>query len=469
MPVKRLGATAPVAEVVTLLATADVTSVASVIVTNKGAVDLSATIYVEPIESPGSPDALAYIVYNLTVGVGQTFETFRFALTVGDKIFVVASNGNAAFSATGLYEQEGRSNIVYTPTAPGFPVVGDIWISTIDQTVNLYTGSGFNTVSSIAPIGPTGPAGTNGPTGPAGPTGATGEGIQVLGTYAELIDLQSDRPVGDPGEAYVIDGDLFVWNVPTSTWVNVGPFVGPTGPIGELGPTGADSSVTGPTGDIGPTGPSGGPTGPTGPTGSQGNLGPTGAQGPDGIQGPTGAQGPDGIQGPTGTQGVQGVTGATGPQGNPTTVNGLTGASITLAPADIGAAPSSGIAQSAVTNLVSDLSDKANSSDVVAKTVFTTKGDLLSASAASTPVRVGVGTDGFVLTADTDEASGLKWALAAAGATGGGTNQAFYENDVAVDTDYTISTSKNAGTFGPVNIESGVTVTVPSGSVWTIV
>ena len=351
MPVKRLGATAPVAEVVTLLATADVTSVASVIVTNKGAVDLSATIYVEPIESPGSPDALAYIVYNLTVGVGQTFETFRFALTVGDKIFVVASNGNAAFSATGLYEQEGRSNIVYTPTAPGFPVVGDIWISTIDQTVNLYTGSGFNTVSSIAPIGPTGPAGTNGPTGPAGPTGATGEGIQVLGTYAELIDLQSDRPVGDPGEAYVIDGDLFVWNVPTSTWVNVGPFVGPTGPIGELGPTGADSSVTGPTGDIGPTGPSGGPTGPTGPTGPDGNLGPTGAQGPDGIQGPTGTQG---------VQGVQGVTGATGPQGNPTTVNGLTGASITLAPADIGAAPSSGIAQSAVTDLVSNLSAKAD-------------------------------------------------------------------------------------------------------------
>jgi hypothetical protein len=28
---------------------------------------------------------------------------------------------------------------------------------------------------------------------------------------------------------------------------------------------------------------------------------------------------------------------------------------------------------------------------------------------------------------------------------------------------------QNAGTFGPVAVASGVTVTVPSGSVWTVV
>jgi len=55
------------------------------------------------------------------------------------------------------------------------------------------------------------------------------------------------------------------------------------------------------------------------------------------------------------------------------------------------------------------------------------------------------------------------------GATGGGTNQVFFENDLTVTTDYTITSSKNAGTFGPVTINSGVTVTVPSGSVWTVV
>ena len=55
------------------------------------------------------------------------------------------------------------------------------------------------------------------------------------------------------------------------------------------------------------------------------------------------------------------------------------------------------------------------------------------------------------------------------GATGGGADQIFYENGQTVNTNYTITTGNNAGTFGPVSIASGVTVTVPSGSVWSIV
>jgi len=56
-----------------------------------------------------------------------------------------------------------------------------------------------------------------------------------------------------------------------------------------------------------------------------------------------------------------------------------------------------------------------------------------------------------------------------AGATGGGDDQVFYENDQTVDTDYTITTNKNAMTAGPITVSSGVSVTVPSGSTWTIV
>lgn len=55
------------------------------------------------------------------------------------------------------------------------------------------------------------------------------------------------------------------------------------------------------------------------------------------------------------------------------------------------------------------------------------------------------------------------------GATGGGSDAVFWENDTNVTTNYTITSGKNAGTFGPVTIDTGVTVTVPSGSVWTIV
>jgi len=38
-----------------------------------------------------------------------------------------------------------------------------------------------------------------------------------------------------------------------------------------------------------------------------------------------------------------------------------------------------------------------------------------------------------------------------------------------VTTNYTITSNKNAGTFGPITIDSGVTVTVPSGSRWIII
>jgi len=58
-----------------------------------------------------------------------------------------------------------------------------------------------------------------------------------------------------------------------------------------------------------------------------------------------------------------------------------------------------------------------------------------------------------------------------AGATGGnsGANAVFWENDQTITHDYTISTNKNAGSFGPLTINNGVTVTVPNNSTWTIV
>ena len=52
---------------------------------------------------------------------------------------------------------------------------------------------------------------------------------------------------------------------------------------------------------------------------------------------------------------------------------------------------------------------------------------------------------------------------------GASTNQVFFENDNSVDVSYTITTDRNAMAAGPIAIKSGVTVTVPSGSFFTIV
>lgn len=55
------------------------------------------------------------------------------------------------------------------------------------------------------------------------------------------------------------------------------------------------------------------------------------------------------------------------------------------------------------------------------------------------------------------------------GGSGGGTNLFCFENDIHVTTNYSITTGKNAMSAGPIIVDSGVTVVVPSGSVWTIV
>jgi hypothetical protein len=280
MPVKRLGVSSPAANTQALLAQSDVAGVASVIITNRGALPIAATVFVEPYDNPGSPNFYSYVVNNLTVGVGQTFETFRFAVSVDDNVYVISDSANASFSATVAYEQEGKSNIVYQLNAPGSPAVGDIWVNSSTQDVSLYTGFGFNTVATVAPTGPTGPTGPVGNFGPTGPTGPDGSGVRVLGVYLDEASLISDNPTGNVGDAYSIDSDLWIWSDLNEEWTNVGPFV-----AGPTGPTGPDSTVEGPTGPTGttgptgPTGPSGGPTGPTGPTGAEALWNFTGAYG----------------------------------------------------------------------------------------------------------------------------------------------------------------------------------------------
>ena len=78
----------------------------------------------------------------------------------------------------------------------------------------------------------------------------------------------------------------------------------------------------------------------------------------------------------------------------------------------------------------------------------------------------------FTYLADTDTLefySGSSWVPFSAGAKGGGTDQVFYENGTAVTASYSITSGANAMTAGPISIGTAATVTVPAGSVWTIV
>ena len=231
MPITRLGLANPAANTITTLVTAQRGYVVAVIIANKTNQTVLSSVYLVPTGALYTDATAATIVKDLEIGAGQSFETFRFALNIGDSIQVMGNTAGLSYSVTAAYETDGRQYVNYSALAPDLPQIGNIWIKT-DNSVSFWNGSTW--VDSIT-SGPTGPTGVTGAastvTGPTGPTGPSG------------------GPVGPTGAT------------------------GPTGGTGITGPTGA--GATGPTGPTGAAGTPGGPTGPTGPTGA-GATGPTG-------------------------------------------------------------------------------------------------------------------------------------------------------------------------------------------------
>lgn len=115
---------------------------------------------------------------------------------------------------------------------------------------------GFQGVQGVQGI-----QGVVGPTGPEGPQGADGRGVNILGSYNTLLELETAHPAGVAGEAYMVGPMLYVW-VSGQGWTNVGNIQGPQG-----------------------------------------------VQGPQGPSGPQGIQGIQGVEGPEGVQGIQGIPG----------------------------------------------------------------------------------------------------------------------------------------------------------------
>jgi hypothetical protein len=72
---------------------------------------------------------------------------------------------------------------------------------------------------------------------------------------------------------------------------------------------------------------------------------------------------------------------------------------------------------------------------------------------------------------DTNQFEGYQggaWGQLGGGATGGGGDEVFVENARTVTVNYTLSTGKSAESVGPITINSGVVVTIPSDERWVI-
>lgn len=62
-----------------------------------------------------------------------------------------------------------------------------------------------------------------------GHNGMDGTSVNILGSYNTLEELQTAHPTGNAGDAYIINGNLYVWEVDDAEWGNVGNIQGPAG------------------------------------------------------------------------------------------------------------------------------------------------------------------------------------------------------------------------------------------------
>lgn len=108
MPIQRLGLSNPAANTDVTLATFASPYLVSVVVANKATTSTPVTkvsIWLVPANATVAAQ-YAYICFNLTLSVGQSFETFRFATNAGDTLVARSTTATTSFSANGIAQND---------------------------------------------------------------------------------------------------------------------------------------------------------------------------------------------------------------------------------------------------------------------------------------------------------------------------------------------------------------------------
>jgi hypothetical protein len=220
MAITRLGVANPAANTPSAIYAVSYATLASVVVSNKStstSILPEVDVYIVPTGA-SQESQYAYIVKNLEIQSGQSFETFKFALNSSDTLYVKSTTADVSFSVNGLLQADnynpGDYPIVFsnktidgnlntitveknnTATRPANAPAGYVRFNTELDALEVKNnagnweplGTGFGATGATGPTGPSG-----GATGPTGSTGATGSLASI-----NLADLNT----------LVIDADL---------------------------------------------------------------------------------------------------------------------------------------------------------------------------------------------------------------------------------------------------------------------
>jgi hypothetical protein len=205
MAIVRLGAHTPAANTSYVLYSVTTSYLASVIAANTLTSSTTATkvdIWVVP-QGVATASGYAYITSNLEVGLGQSFETFKFGVNAGDTVFVRSTTAGTSFVIQGMDQNNeysinnvpitftnkiirGNDNIIYpnvgnTASRPEAAEVGYWRYNTDLNYIEFKTPTGW-----AAAVGPTGPSGN-----PFG-GGTFTAGIAVQGAITATGDITAN-------------------------------------------------------------------------------------------------------------------------------------------------------------------------------------------------------------------------------------------------------------------------------------
>jgi hypothetical protein len=171
MAIVRLGALTPTANTEVVLYNATDSFLVSVIAANTLTAATTSATKVDVWVAPPGNTTRAYVVANLEVSLGQSFETFKFGVTIGDTVKVKSTTAGTSFFIQGMFQPEnysasdvpleftnkiirGNNNQLYlnkgtTAQRPAGAETGYVRFNTEIDSLEVKTSSGWRTIGMV--------------------------------------------------------------------------------------------------------------------------------------------------------------------------------------------------------------------------------------------------------------------------------------------------------------------------------